>query len=60
MQIVFILVSIYVIIKTIFYGIYEIKENNNKVGGIASIALSIIASICLNFTVLFRMHLVTH
>lgn len=28
--------------KTFFYGIYELKENKNKPGGIAVITLSII------------------
>lgn len=40
-----ILLSIWVCIKTISYGLFEIKENNNKFGGITVIVFSIIALI---------------
>ena len=38
----FIIFSIYVLLKTIFYALYEIKTQENKSGGIAIIVFSII------------------
>jgi len=34
-----ILIGLYVFIKTVSYGIYEIKNNNNKIGGILVIVI---------------------
>lgn len=34
-----ILIGIYVFVKTVSYGIYEIKNNNNKSGGILVIVI---------------------
>ena len=31
-NILFVIVSLYIFIKTIFYAIYEIKAENNKIG----------------------------
>ena len=47
----FIVVSIFILIKTIFYGIYEINSENNKSGGIAVICFSVLVVIFL--TLLF-------
>lgn len=44
----FIIVTIFVLIKTISYGLYEIKTQNNKSGGIAVICFSIIVVIFTN------------
>lgn len=49
----FILISLYVLIKTIYYGIYEIKENDNKTGGITVISFSVIVFIFFNIVILF-------
>ena len=49
----FILISLYVLIKTIYYGLYEIKENNNKTGGIVVISFSVIVFIFFNIVILF-------
>lgn len=49
----FILISLYVLIKTIYYGFYEIKENNNKTGGIVVISFSVIVFIFFNIVILF-------
>ena len=46
----FIIFSIYVLLKTIFYALYEIKTQENKSGGIAIIVFSIII---LTFATLF-------
>lgn len=42
MNIILHILNIFVLIKTFSYGMYEIKVNNNKVGGIISIVLQII------------------
>ncbi len=42
MHIILHILNIFVLIKTFSYGMYEIKVNNNKVGGIISIVLQII------------------
>ena len=38
---IFILFSIYAFIKATSYGLYEIKQNNNKLGGISIIIFSL-------------------
>lgn len=48
----FVLISLYVLIKTIYYGIYEIKQNNNKTGGIVVISFSIVVFIFFNLVIL--------
>ena len=48
----FVLISLYVLIKTIYYGIYEIKQNNNKTGGIVVISFSTIVFIFFNLVIL--------
>ena len=49
----FVLISLYVLIKTIYYGIYEIKQNNNKTGGIVVIIFSTSVFIFLIIVILF-------
>lgn len=50
----FIVVTIYVLIKTIFYGLYEINTQENKSGGIAVIFFSILVIVFANIIVLLR------
>lgn len=45
---VFALITIYILLKTIGYAVYEIKENKNKVGGIIVISFSILVVIFSN------------
>lgn len=45
LNILIILLSIIIFIKTFNYGIFEIKNNNNKSGGITVIIVSILALI---------------
>lgn len=45
MKIISILILIYVFLKSIFYGYFEIKEKENKSGGIIVIFLAIIGLI---------------
>ncbi len=51
---IFIAVTIFILIKTIFYGIYEINTENNKSGGIAVICFSILGVVFANIIVFFR------
>lgn len=51
---VFVIVTIFVLIKTISYGLYEIKTQNNKSGGIAVICFSIIVVIFTNIISFLR------
>lgn len=48
---VFTFVTIFVLIKTIFYGIYEINTEKNKTGGIAVICFSILVTIFSNIII---------
>ena len=50
----FIVVSLFILIKTIFYGIYEINSENNKSGGIDVICFSILIVVFSNIIVFFR------
>ena len=50
---IFIVVTIFILIKTIFYGVYEINTENNKSGGIAVICFSILVVIFANIVLFF-------
>lgn len=54
MSIVISLLSIWVFTKTLSYGIVEIKEYNNKFGGISVIILAIFTIIFCNIIVWIR------
>ena len=43
-----------VLLKTIFYGFYEIKTQNNKVGGVSVILFSVLVIVFANVIVLLR------
>lgn len=45
MPILIFLISLIVFIKSIAYSIFEIKNNNNRVGGISVIIISIVSLI---------------
>lgn len=50
----FIVITIFILIKTIFYGIYEINTEKNKTGGVAVILLSIFTTVLANIIMFFR------
>lgn len=50
----FIVVTIFILIKTISYGLYEIKTQDNKSGGIAVICFSIIVVVFANIISFLR------
>ena len=47
-DLIFLLISIFILLKAIGYAIYEIKELNNNVGGITIISFSILVIIFAN------------
>ena len=52
--IVFLIITLYILLRTIGYAIYEIKEQNNKIGGIVIISFSILVVIFVNIMMLIR------
>lgn len=54
MKFLVIVLSIIIFIKTTSYGLYELKENNNRTGGITVIAIATLALILPNVVVYFR------
>lgn len=54
MSIIISILSIWVFTKTLSYGILEIKEYNNKFGGISVIVLAIFTIIFCNIVVFIR------
>ena len=54
MALVVVFLSIWIFIKTLCYGIYEIKNNSNKPGGITIIIISIISLIFPNIMIYIR------
>lgn len=52
MKIFIILLSLYIFFKTLYYGIYEIKQNN-KTPGVSIIILSVLLLIALVLVSLF-------
>ncbi len=47
-DIIFLLISLYILLKTIGYGLYELKEKQNKSGGVTVIVFSILVVIFSN------------
>ena len=41
----FVIVNIFIFIKVLAYGLYEIKQENNKFGGITVIVFSLLVAI---------------
>lgn len=53
-HILFFIFSIYALIKCIYYAVFEIKNENNKSCGIATICFSILVVIFSNVVVLLK------
>ena len=53
-NIIFLILTLYILLKTIGYAIYEMKECDNKVGGIVIISLSTAVVIFANIMMLIR------
>ena len=54
MKIVIFILSIIIGIKTISYGIFEIKENKNKFGGFFVIIISVVSAIFPNIVIYLK------
>ncbi len=54
MEIIIFLITLYVFIKTLVYGIIEIKQEQNIYGGSATILVGILALILPNIIIHFR------
>lgn len=46
-----IILSIWIFFKSLSYGIYEIKQNSNTIGGITTIGLAVISLILPNVVI---------
>lgn len=57
MRIVIAIISIFIFLKTLFYGIYEWKEQNNKGASIIIVLIAIISLILPNVLVSLRVNL---
>ena len=53
-NIIFLILTLYILLKTIGYAIYEMKECNNKIGGIVVISFSTAVVIFVNIMMLIR------
>lgn len=53
-NIIFLILTLYILLKTIGYAIYEMKECDNKVGGIVVISFSTAVVIFSNIMLLIR------
>lgn len=51
-KIIFLIISVFILFKTMGYGIYEINEKENKTGGIAVIVFSFTVVIFANLVLL--------
>lgn len=49
-----IILSIIIFIKTVSYGLYEIKKNSNKTGGITVIAIATLTFIFSNLVICIK------
>ena len=52
--IIFFLITLYILLKVIGYGIYEIKQEHNKFGGIVVITFSCFVVIFANLVLWFK------
>lgn len=57
MKILMALLSLFVFLKTLYYGIYEFKQNNNKISGVSIMLLSVVCLIVPNILVHLRINL---
>lgn len=50
----FFIFSIFVLLKSVFYALYEIKSQDNKSGGVAVIVFSVIVLVLANLVVFLK------
>ncbi len=54
MLIIIFLISLFIFIRTLSYAIYEIKQNSNTIGGIATIVIAVLSLILPCLTVYIK------
>ena len=54
MKFVILILSLWVFVRALSYGMYEIQENKNTPGGVVVISLSTIALVFVNFVVFVK------
>ncbi len=57
MKILVAILSLFVFLKTLYYGIYEFKQNNNRISGVSIIVIATICLIVPNILVNLRIDL---
>ena len=50
----FFIFSIFILLKSVFYALYEIKSQDNKSGGVAVIVFSVIVIVLANVVVFLK------
>lgn len=50
-NIIFFIITMYILIKAIGYGLYEFQKESNKIGGIVVIGFSILVVLFANFMI---------
>lgn len=50
----FFIFSIFVLLKSVFYALYEIKSQDNKSGGVAVIVFSVVVLVLANVVVFLK------
>lgn len=51
MFIVVLILSVWIFVRTLSYGIYEIRQNSNTIGGVATIVIAVLCLICPNLVI---------
>lgn len=54
MVILFTIFTIFIFVKTVSYGIYELKINNNTIGGIVTFLIALISLVFPNIIIWFN------
>ena len=50
----FLIFSVFVLLKSVFYALYEIKTQDNKTGGVAVIVFTVIVLVFANIVVFLK------
>lgn len=50
----FLIFSVFVLLKSVFYALYEIKTQDNKTGGVAVIVFTVIVLVFANVVVFLK------
>lgn len=50
----FLIFSVFILLKSVFYALYEIKTQDNKTGGVAVIVFTVIVLVFANIVVFLK------